>query len=167
MNTSTNKKRITEFIDGIQWLFNINSFDREIIIKDKDEEERCAEITFREDYQSVTIRIYPTFFKETLYSQRKILLHELCHCITIPMKCLAYDLSNGILVTEKQIKEENERSTSRIENILDGLLQGRLKYAKDAYEKFVEVDKNVQNKRKIKRNISRKRNNLLRNDGSA
>jgi hypothetical protein len=147
-------KRIVEFLGGIEWLFNVNGFEREIVLKEEDENYIGAEITFDEKYQRITITIYPQFFKETLQGQRKILLHELCHCLTMPQKLLACSLTEGDLVTLKQIKDENERATSRIENILDGLLRGRLKYAKEAYAGYITTQKTKKPVKKMLENTA-------------
>ena len=139
-------KKIIDLVNGLQWLFNVNGFEREIIFEKENEKGKGAEIIYEENYQRLTIKIYPLFFEESLDFQRKIILHELCHCLTMPQKLLSCDLNDGLLVTINQIKTENERATSRIENILDGLLQGRLKYAKEAYEKYLEKPKNKNGK---------------------
>lgn len=136
MNKDTSK--VCKFLDDIDWLFAIQNFDRNIVLKEKDEDNKCAEITFEEDYQRITVNIYPTFFKQTDKEQRKALLHELCHTITIPMNQLSIDFIRGKAVTEETFYSTMERATSQIENILDGLLRGRFKYASKAYQGFVK-----------------------------
>lgn len=74
--------------------------------------------------------------------QRKMILHELCHTITLPSKILFYDFIDGNrTATKDQSLFLNERETSQIENIIDGLLQGKFKYATKAYAKYIEVSK--------------------------
>jgi len=135
-----NIKPIEELLEGLQWLFGIQNYDRSIVLKDKDEEredEYCyAEIYFGEKYQEIELTIYPHFFKKTIEEQRKIILHELCHSITIPNKDAGYKLLDGVLVTKRELDFINERETSQVENILDGLLRGRLKYALKAYQEY-------------------------------
>lgn len=138
ISKSQTKKRILDLLGQMDWLFGLNNFERELIFKKVDEDDKGAEIAFEENYQRVTINIYPAYFEEKVEYQRKILLHEFCHCITIPSKCLGYDLLDGELVTRGQIKQENERMTSKFENILDGLLQGKLRYASKAYKDYVK-----------------------------
>lgn len=135
-----NKTRIQNFLNAIDWLFQVNNFEKEIIFKEKDDPDReiAAQILFREDYQDITVYIYPCFLKEPKDKQRKILLHELCHSITIPTKTALYDFIDGKFVTPERIRELNEQETSKIENILDGLLRGRLRYAKAAYENYLK-----------------------------
>ena len=70
-------KRIIKFLEEIDWLFSLNNFDRKIILKKEDEENKYGEIIYDEIYQTITINLYPCFFKQKLEEQRKILLHEL------------------------------------------------------------------------------------------
>ena len=131
------KRKIIQFLNEIDWLFGTNGFERDIVYKEHDEGERCAEINYDEPYQSIVLSIYPCFFEEKPEDQRKILLHELCHTITMPSKVAMRSLLDGQLITRYAILNINERETSRIENILDGLLQGRLLYAKKTYKNYL------------------------------
>jgi len=143
-------KRITNFLDGIEWLFQIQNFERKVILKDndcgEDGEHTCAEIYFGERYQTIEISIYPCFFKEKLEDQRKILLHELIHTITLPLKTATYGLLDGKFITKDEVDKLNEIETSKIENILDALLKGTKHYAKDAYSKYLNINKKYGNK---------------------
>jgi hypothetical protein len=143
-----NVKAIEKFLEEIQWLFNINNFDRRLSIMKEDEDDKCAEVTFVEDYQRIKIKIYPCFFKDNPKEQRKALLHELCHCITIPINRLTVDFMHGKAVTEETIRHEHEKATSKIENILDGLLQGRFQYARTAYNNYLPNKKKKKRKKK-------------------
>jgi hypothetical protein len=134
-------KKIVDLLDELQWLFHLNNFDRQIVLVKEDENNKGVQITFEEEYQRITLDIYPCFFKETPEEQRKMILHELCHTITIPLKVMAYDLADGVLVTKQQLEEGSERSTSKIENILNGLLQDRLVYAKQGYKNYLSKPK--------------------------
>lgn len=147
------RKRIRVFLEGMDWLFQIQNLTKRILWEKEDEEGKCAEVIYREDYQSIDIKIYPCFFEEDLVGQRKILLHELCHTITIPMNRLTLDFMRGKAVTEETVRVAHERSTSQVENILDGLLQNRLCYAKRTYNNFLKKDV----KRKVKNGASRNR----------
>lgn len=131
------KKQILEFLEAMDWMFDLSNFDKTILFPEEDEGEKAAKFLLREDYQDVNITIYPRFFEEKKESQRKILLHELCHAITQESRTAMVNLSDGVLVTTSRISDINERETSRIENLLDALLQGRLKYARDAYAKYL------------------------------
>lgn len=130
-------KKVRTFLDEIQWLFQINNFDRQIVIKTEADGDLACEITYEEDYQRITIKIFPCFFTNNFQDQRKMILHELCHTITIPSKRLADDLLEGKLKTKDEIRDINERTTSQIENILDALLRGRSKYATQAYRNYL------------------------------
>lgn len=141
-NKTMRTQKIEQFIEGMQWLFGVQNYDRTLKIKDKDEEDTAAEIIFNEKYQRIKIAIYPCFWEHTLKEQRKLLLHELCHTITLPMHHLAVEFLRGEQAsTETHFIDTMERSTCQIENILDGLLQNRLKYAKKAYADYIKVKK--------------------------
>ena len=132
-----NQKRIQDFLEKMDWLFCTNNFDRSIIWKEKDKDDMAAEITYDEKYQNLDIDIYPCFFTQTLKQQRKILLHELIHSITLPNKIALHDFLDGKFITPQEVVKINETETSKIENIFDGLLRGRLKYAVKAYKEYL------------------------------
>ncbi len=134
-------RRVHDLLDQLQWLFGFNNFDRSIILEPKDGNNLAAEIAIEEDYQRVTIHLYPTFFEHSLNDQRLFLLHEMCHGLTHDMHDIADKLRAGKVVTPEAIRHANEKSTSRIQNILHGLLQGRMRYARDAYGKYVDMKK--------------------------
>lgn len=137
-----NIKRIEDFLEDIQWLFQIQNFDRKLTLLKEDDGEKKAEIIYDEEYQTIKISLYPLFFKEKLEAQRKTLLHELCHTITLPQKILFYEFIDGTkTATKDQSLFLNERETSQIENIIDGLLRGKFAYAKKAYSDFIKVKK--------------------------
>lgn len=131
-------KRILAFLDDIDWMFQLNNWDKSVILKERDEDGKAAEILTDESYQHVTVSVYPCFFEHKLEEQRKFLLHELIHTILAKQKLQAYHLLDGRLVTKDALNEANERATSQLENILDRLLTGRLSYAKKAYEKYLK-----------------------------
>lgn len=137
-------RRIEAFLNGIDWLFQVNQYDKKLSFPDRDKEEKedmegevLAEVVVDEKYQVLVITIYPCFLKSSLAEQRRVLLHELCHTITNAPKACAIDLLNGKLVVEDKICDANEMATSKIENILDGLLRGKLLYAKEAYADYI------------------------------
>lgn len=131
-------QRIQNFLNEIDWLFQTNNFDKEIILKRQDEDKKAAEIIYDDVYQTITINIFPCFFNCSLTCQRKMLLHELCHSITLPSKLALYNFLEGKLVTPQEIQNINEKETSKIENILNGLLIGQLKYAVKAYDNYLK-----------------------------
>lgn len=129
-------KLVEKLLDGLQWLFQIQNFEKEIVINDEDDN-LDASMDCEDNYQRLRLSIFPHFFEEKEATQRKIILHELCHTITLPSKKIAHDLLDGKLVTPQQIRETNEEATSKIENILDQLLQGNLTYARKAYQNYL------------------------------
>ena len=139
-----NKKRVGDLLLGMDWMFNTNQMDRSVIyVKDNPEPNEfgdsvCAEIFYDEKYQRVEIKIFPNFFEKSLENQRKMLLHELCHTLTLPAKLESRKLLDGRLITADTIHDTNERFTSKIENILDDLLKGNLHYAKKAYKNYLK-----------------------------
>jgi len=136
-----NKQRVINFLTDIEWLFGIQNFDRKLTFKNEDDGGKEAEVNFDEEYQRITVKIYPCFWGESLADQRKALLHELCHSITLPSKVLFWDFIDGKATTKDHANDVNERATSQIENILDGLLRGRFKYAKRAYSEYIKKTK--------------------------
>lgn len=131
-------KRIQRFLDEIEWLFGVQNFEKHITLKNEDRDGVASEINYEKEYQRITIYIYPTFFRSSLDDQRKYLLHELCHIITLQSKNLAYKINDGKVVTFEEIRAENEEMTSKIENLLNGLLQDKLQYAKKAYRNYLK-----------------------------
>lgn len=132
-------KRIEEFLNSIDWLFDLNNFDRSIKLEKTDPPDGAlAMVVYVEEYREISIKIYPHFFDYSLATQRKCLLHELCHALTLPSKTAMHDLLDGKLITPEQIRRINETETSKLENILNGLLSGRIQYASRAYKKYLK-----------------------------
>ncbi len=149
-------KRIKDFLNEIDWLFNLNNFDKVITLAKEDEIEKTysnteikvtCKICYDDIYQRIEIVVYPYFFRHDLPEQRRILLHELCHSLTLPSRTLSEDLLDGQLVTHKQIIDTNEKMTSKFECILDGLLRDRFKYTRDAYAEYIEKPKKKKKKK--------------------
>ena len=139
----SNKDKISRFFEEMEWMFGVNNHERIIAFKKEDCENEdgdsvTAEITYDEEYQRVKISIYPTFLKCTLAEQRKMLLHELCHIITLPSKTRAYAILDGQAVTKNELMRINEKATSQVENLLHNLLKGNLRYAVKAYNNYLE-----------------------------
>lgn len=133
-----NKKRVVKFLEDMQWLFQVQNYERKLSIMKEDLDDKCAEVIFNEDYQRIQIKLFPCFFEQTLEEQRKALLHEFCHTITIPMNKLTIDFMSGKAVTEETVRTVHERSTSQIENIVDGLLRLRFAYARKGYNHYLK-----------------------------
>jgi len=133
-----NKKRILKFLEAMDWMFSLQNFTTELIFIKNQKGQQTAEVFYDEKYQNIIIKIYPDFLEEEFINQRKILLHELCHSITLPSKTIFYDFIDGKAITKEQITEINEKATSQIENLLDSLLRNRLLYAKKAYADYIK-----------------------------
>lgn len=146
MGTKKKKKReprkdkaILDFLNEIDWAFGLNVFEKKLVIeKEDDKNNTAAEVEYRQDYQEIYITIYPRFFKQTKAAQRKILLHELCHSITLPSKTALHEFLEGKLVTPERIRQINEEETSKIENLLHCLLTKRLRYMREAYANYLK-----------------------------
>lgn len=134
------KKKILELLEAFDWIFAVQNYSRTIHFHKEDHEKEgvAATILYIEEYSQIVIDVYPYFFELDAADQRKALLHELCHKITVPSKKLAMKLLDGKLVTPDEIQMINERTTSHIENILDKLLKGGLKFSRDAYKKYLD-----------------------------
>lgn len=137
-----------KFLEDLDWLFQIQNIQKKIEYFKEDEDSKAAEITYREDYQTINLKIYPCFFEESPEDQRKLLLHELCHTITLPMNRALIEYMQGKAITEETARVLHERATSQIENILDGLLQGRMRYALRGYKDYLDKPKKIKKRKK-------------------
>ena len=134
-----NLSRIRNFLDKIEFAFELNNFKRSITLIDTQPEDNpglTAEVTPDMIYRELTIKLYPHFWELSLDAQREALLHELVHTLIQNTKMFAVDLLHGSSHSEQDIKYENEIATSRITHLLDCLLRNRLRYAKKAYREY-------------------------------
>src|SRR3990167_3194291 len=132
-----NIKRIRRFLDDIQWMFELNGFEKYLIdVKEQPEDQDllAAQIVPEMTYKEITIKLYPHFWDLTKDLQRKALLHELVHTILQETKMISIGLLQGELHTEKEIKNINEKATSFVTSIIDNLFRGNLRYAKRSYK---------------------------------
>jgi hypothetical protein len=142
MSLKQNKKKIMELLEQLDWMFGTQNFDRSVVFEEDEEyyngDPVSCKMTCDESYQVIKLHIYPNFFEHELPKQRRILLHEFVHTTTIPLYRTACNLHDGQLCTPEQIRQEHERATSRIDNILDRLLSGGMTYAKKAYKEYLK-----------------------------
>ena len=132
------QKRITDFCHEMDFLFDYQNFDRAICYCKEQKEGIAAEVKTDIEYRRMTIHLYPSFFTHSIKDQRELLLHEFCHTFTDKIYCKAINLLNGKFETNDTLQMTNEEATSRITNVLHGLLIGRTLYAKKAYAKYLE-----------------------------
>lgn len=134
--------RAKKFVEEFRWMFDVSMYEIKFYVKHTDEEKdggvTSASIEIDEKYQTIDINLYPIFFTKNLETQRKIMLHEMCHIISTPLQDAAESLLAGKLITDEAISAASEKSTSRMENIIDALLKGNLTYAKDAYKDYLK-----------------------------
>jgi hypothetical protein len=129
-------------IEQFDWMFSTQNFEQSVTFEKEDDflndTPITRRITYDDMYQRIEIQIFPTFFDLSLDRQRKVLLHEFVYTFTIPLNRIAYDLHAGNLYTPEHISRAHERATSKIENILDKLLRGGMRYAKQAYKEYLK-----------------------------
>lgn len=136
--TKKEERRIQAFLKEMEWTFGLQNYDRSISFLKEDYKEYAARVEIQDDYQRIQISIYPSFFDKDTRTQREYLLHEFCHYLTDPIASVAWHLSNGKFVTDDHRRFENEKSTSRVTNILDKLLTDKMSFAKSAYKKYLK-----------------------------
>lgn len=127
----------------MQYMFNMNNYERSVVLAERDHENHASSVDIQEDYQRITITIYPCFFgsHNSRADQRMYLLHEFVHTITHDLHECTELLFDGKLVTREQRRVASEKAVSRTTNILDSLLRGKMRYARDAYSKYLKVRK--------------------------
>ena len=136
-----NLKRIIKFLEDIEWMFELNNWDRtltEVLVQPDEYPTLTAEVIPDMTYKDITIKLYPNFFTISLENQRKALLHELVHVVIQDTKMIADDLLHGKFHSQTEIKDANEKAVSTITYYLDYLLTGNLKYAKRAYKDYLK-----------------------------
>ena len=133
-------KRIKRFLDSIEWMFELNNFERTIVDKEyqpENEANLSAEITIETTYREIIINLYPHFWALSQDLQRFALLHELVHTLLVDSKLLSTDLIDGRFHSNEEIKTVNEQTTTKITHLLDYLFRNKLKYAKKAYKDYL------------------------------
>lgn len=136
--TKKEGRRIQSFLKDFEWAFGLQNYDKTLTFLKDDLQNYAARVEIQDDYQRIIISIYPSFFEKDLKTQREYLLHEFCHYLTDPIATVAWHMSCGELRTDKDRKWENEKSTSRIANIIDKLLVDKLLFAKRAYKNYLK-----------------------------
>jgi len=128
--TKAEEKRLNDLISQFDYLFEVSSFERNIVYKKEDNKAVISDIDLDIPYQRVYIQIYPSFWKHKVFEQRKALLHEFCHIVANPIQLIAQNLLDGRFKTQKDLEDAVEQTTSRIENLLDaqfGQARGKIR----------------------------------------
>lgn len=139
--TRVEEKRVFDLLEQLEYLFMVNGYSRSVSFKKTDVGVTAADVSIDRSYQRIHISIYPIFWEEDLQDQRKALLHEFCHTVTVPVQEVGEDLLKGKLRTSDELQKAVEETTSRVENLLDAQLRGRNRYARIAYKKYITTKK--------------------------
>lgn len=149
------KKKIEKFLNDIDWLFELNNYQKFIRYKDKDVEREeegdklLADVETRHDYKDVTINIYPKFLELNLEQQCRTLIHELSHTFTHESRENSISLLKGKLIVEDKICHDNERLTETISDLIFTLAQGKRIYVGEAIKEYLkEPVKSTKKKKK-------------------
>lgn len=92
---------------------------------DKDDEDADAECSTNFPYLNARVTVFPGFWKRTPERQQHIILHELAHIITQPLKTIARRLSADKTVTWQEVVDRDEHLTDWIARIADRRKEGR------------------------------------------
>lgn len=131
-------KQVEALLDELQYLFAFQNYEWCIKYHKEDNDRTLASICMEEDYQRLIINIFPIFHKQTKETQRKTLIHELCHFLILPLHKLTESLMKGELNTTEHLRNAVERTTSQCENMIDGLLTEDHDDARKAYAKYIK-----------------------------
>lgn len=131
---------VIKLIDSLSDTFDVGTYDlRATLLHEESPTGAACEVNVEQDYHRISINIFPVFFTKHRKDQREFLLHEFCHTVIWDLFKLLTDLKDGKHVTEHQIKEHNERATSRMTHFLNGMMQGHYKRARAAYKEFLKL----------------------------
>lgn len=139
--------RIKKLVEALDSMFDLSSWDVKIEILKEDSNNVTASIECEEDYQRLTIKLYPFFFRQSLRTQRADLVHEYCHSVTRKVVSLLDDFKEGKFVTPQQIRYQSERATSQMANLVDSLLDGQYLSKRKAYREYLKSPKKAGKKR--------------------
>lgn len=136
--TKKEEKRVMDLISEFEYLFSVQNFERHIkILHEETPNSPVASMKTELDYQRITLTLYPAFFKESLKDQRKTILHEFIHAWVEPLVFEGSKPLKGLFTSEDLIRERMEEVTSKVENVLDAVLDGRKQYARKAYKAYL------------------------------
>jgi len=77
-----------------------------------------AEVDLNRTYLEICIKIFPEFWKDTLITQERTIIHELVHTIVQPLKLKAHEKRKLSFKEIDNIQKEVEYLTEYITNLL-------------------------------------------------
>lgn len=139
------KKDLLNLMSDLDFLFGINAKNRELRYKDSDKKvndiSTICEILVEEDYNRVTIYIYPIFWDKDQKERASSIIHEYCHILVNPLHDVAQNLIDGKLETWEHKRVAWEKSVCSIEYLITGFLSGKFKWAKKSFNSYLKSSK--------------------------
>lgn len=135
------RKKVITLLETLRYTFGFQNYEWCVQWMKEDNENDTADIQIEEDYQRITIRIYPCFMDLPVNDQRKAIVHECSHFLVFPLHDLSHRLIHGQLQTKEHLRIAVERSTSQVENLVHDFLQESFSDSKKAYKEFLGCPK--------------------------
>ncbi len=79
--------------------------------------ECLADISVDSVYLRAKMRIFPVWGQRDRPTREAALVHELCHCVTQPLRDLLNDARLGQAVRREEVRDRSETLTQRVANI--------------------------------------------------
>ena len=118
MSISTkDKERIKKLVEKWKKKLYLQEWEVLIVFKDEYKDNVAAENHVRVPYMFSKIIIFKSFWNDPKKVQEKIIIHELCHCITERAYDAFLELVNYKIVTMVDIESIREQLTQKITNI--------------------------------------------------
>ena len=118
MPQEKDKKRIRGYLQEARktlflshWDFSLEFAKEDVIEKGYNVDAECSA---KWEYEEATITRYPCFWKSTPEYQRRVVFHEVAHCITQPINIIYRAMINGKIITDDEKCRLNEWMTSKI-----------------------------------------------------
>ncbi len=134
--TKAHLKKINNFLNAMEIMFGVQTYDRTFTVKEEDRDDLAATINVQEDYRRIKICIYPCFFEASLKQQAAYLLHEFCHYLTDPLNDFSHAVMKGQFQTDEHRRIALEKSTSMVTELAGALLEGRFQSARKVYHDY-------------------------------
>lgn len=124
--TLEQKQSIVEWIRKWREILYLDRHHIDLIFAEhlkEDAPQTAAEISQNEPYLDVELTIYPNLFEADSETQERIIVHEMCHLLTIPLFGLLWKAVTGErMVSQAQARETDEHVTDLIAAILSHLV---------------------------------------------